>query len=223
MFIKILLALIVLLIICLIWTWYMLAKPPKMEHKPFNIFKFKTGDIILFHAYNNINPVFIASYWGHIGIVYKNPNDDSRPLLFEATKTTSMKNCEEKHRCGIVVSDLQSRIEKYPGKIACKFLNKHVSKQINSSFIEFMKYAKDNMYYSSKVFSNGIKKKLGNRYNCSTNCGEIVLLSLIKLNLLPYEIFYKKIAHHLLYIIKLTNLNNNYYYHKPIELTFNPF
>ena len=24
---------------------------------------FKTGDIILFHAYNNSNPVFIFSYW----------------------------------------------------------------------------------------------------------------------------------------------------------------
>jgi len=200
----------------------MLAKPPKMEHKPFDLFKFKTGDIILFHAYNNINPVFIASYWGHIGIVYKNPDNDSRPLLFEAAKTSSMKNCEEKNRCGIIVSDLQTRIEKYPGKIACKFLNKPVSNQINSSFIEFMKYAKTNMHYNSKVFTNGLKKKLGAQFNYSTNCGEIVFLSLIKLGLLPHDMFYKKLAHHLLYITKLTQLNNNYY-HKPIELTFNPF
>ena len=201
----------------------MTANPPKMIHKPFNNLQFKTGDIILFHAYNNINPVFICSYWGHIGIVYKNPNDDSRPLIFEAAKTSCMKNCPENNKNGIMITDLQTRLEKYPGLIACKFLNKDLEPHINTGLVELMDYAKKNMYYNEDVFFNGITKKFGQDFNHSTNCGEIVTLSLIKLGLLNQDIIKERIGHHLLYICHLNKLNNNYYYLPPIEITFNPF
>ena len=49
--------------------------------------KFKTGDIILFHALDNINPIFIGTYFGHIGIVYIH---NGEPYLFEAAATKNM-------------------------------------------------------------------------------------------------------------------------------------
>lgn len=215
-------SLVVVLIICIFWLWYMLANHPKLLCKPFNEIRFKTGDIILFHAYDNINPVFIGSYWGHIGIVYKNPDTDDQPMLFEAARTSQMKNCPDYNKKGIMITDLKTRLEKYPGLVACKFLNRPVHDDIVRGMIEFIQYAKYNMYYNDDVIYNGIKKKKGEKLNNATNCGEIVVLSLIKLALLPEKVLGEKIAHHLLYAVNLTELQNNYYL-QPIEITFNPF
>jgi hypothetical protein len=77
---------------------------------------FKTGDLILFHAYDNINPVFICSYWGHIGIVYKDPDiPNAAPVIFEASSTTGMKVCPKYNLDGIMITDLKTRVEKYRG------------------------------------------------------------------------------------------------------------
>jgi hypothetical protein len=214
---------VIVIVVFLLWSWFMLANPPKMVNKPFNQLQFKTGDIILFHAYNNINPVFIGSYWGHIGIVYNTPDNNSKPLLFEAAKTSAMKNCPEYNKHGIMITDLKTRLEKYPGLVACKFLNKHVDSCISAGLEDFMKYAKNHMYYNEDVFHNGVQKKAGQDFNESTNCGEIVLLSLVKLGLLPQKTLKANIAHHLLHTAHLTKLENDYYYLPPLELTFNPF
>jgi hypothetical protein len=215
-------ALFIVVFICIFWMWYMLANPPNLISKPFNSLTFKTGDMILFHAYDNINPVFIGSYWGHVGIVYKDPDKSNPPLLFEAARTSEMKNCPDYNKHGIMITDLKTRLEKYPGLIACKFLNRPVNDCIIRGMTEFINYAKTNMYYNDDVIYNGVKKKKGEKLNNATNCGEIVALSLIKLALLPNNILDEKIAHHLLYVANLTELQNNYYL-KPIELTFNPF
>jgi hypothetical protein len=212
---------IVVVLICVFWSWFMLANPPKMINKPFNQLQFKTGDIILFHAYNNINPVFIGSYWGHIGIVYKPKN--KKPMLFEAAKTSTMKNCPKYNKHGIMITDLKTRLEKYPGLVACKFLNKKLDDVVSEGLYDFMKYAKNRMYYNEDVFHNGVQKKAGHEFNESTNCGEIVLLSLVKLGLLPIKTLKSNIAHHLLYTAHLTKLENEYYYLPPVELTFSPF
>lgn len=216
-------ALIIVLFICIFWTWYMLANHPNLLRKPFNELKFKTGDMILFHAYDNINPVFIGSYWGHVGIVYKNPDTRDPPVLFEAARTSKMNNCPEYNKKGIMITDLKSRLEKYPGLIACKFLNKPVNIDIVRGMPELMDYAKTYMYYNDNVIYNGLRKKNGEKLNNATNCGELLVLSLIKLGLLPENILDEKIAHHLLYVVKLTQLQNNYYYLNPVEITFSQF
>lgn len=220
--VNIITAVTIVIFICLIWCWYMLANHPTLVCRAYDTLKFKTGDLILFHAYDNINPVFIGSYWGHIGVVYKNPDTDDLPVLFEAARTTGMKNCPEHNKHGIMITDLKTRLEKYPGLIACKFLNRPVPDDIIRGMADFIKYAKTHMYYNDDVIYNGIKKKKGEKLNHATNCGEIALLSLIKLGLLPESVLDEKIAHHLLYVANLTTLQNNHYL-KPIEITFNPF
>lgn len=214
---------IAVIILVIYWFYYMLAKPPKMEHRRFDSVNFKTGDIILFHAYDNINPVFIGSYWGHIGIVFRDPdNPHAAPVLFEALRTSKMKQCPDRIKHGIAVTDLKTRLSKYRGLIAYKELNRAVDSRIVRGFKELMHYAYNNMSYNDEVITNGLNKKTGEPLNNSTNCGEIVFLSLIKLGLLPVKDLEKNIAHHLLYAAKLTELQNNCY-HEPVELTFNRF
>ena len=194
-----------------------------MPDTPFNSIKYKTGDIILFHAYNNINPVFIGSFWGHIGIVFVDPDvANAKPLIFEAARTSQMKNCSDTNRHGIMITDLETRLKKYPGLLACKILNRPVNPGLVRGFVDFMIYAKKNMHYNENIFHNVVKKKSGHGFNHGTNCGEIVVLSLVKLGLLPENILKSNTSHHLLYAARLKTLQNNYY-HRPVELTFDPF
>lgn len=214
---------IVFMIICCWWYWHMTSNAPDMNRVMFENVEFKTGDLILFHAYNNINPVFIGTFWGHIGIVYKDPDDpDSKPVLFEAAKTSGMKVCPDYNKHGIMITDLQTRVEKYPGLIACKILNVPINTNIIRGFTGFMDYCKTNMSYCDCVFRNALKKKLGEKLNNSTNCGEITFLSLIKLGLLPEAVLNQNISCHLHYVNDVKQVQNNYY-HDPIEITFNPF
>ena len=214
---------LIILIICIFWFWYMLANPPNLLKVNYEKINFKTGDIILFHAFNNINPVFIGSYWGHIGIVFVNPDEpNSKPLLFEAAQTSSMKCCPEYNKPGIMITDLKTRLEKYPGITAVKILAKPINTELIRGMKEFMKYSKKNMFYNDNVIINGIKKKFGERLNNGTNCGEIVFLSLIKLGLIDPNEYNHNIAHHLLYMVHIKKLINNKY-HNPIEILFNPF
>ena len=213
---------IIIVIICVIWIWYMTCCTPHLVSKSFESLNFKTGDIILFHAWDNNNPIFIGSYWGHIGIVYKDPDNLNQPLLFEAARTSEMKYCPDDNKHGIMITDLKSRLEKYPGLIACKFLNKQLETNIINGFHEFINYSRVHMYYNNNIIYNSFKKKNGEVLNTSTNCGELVTLSLIKLGLIPIDILHKKIAHHLLYNVKLTNVIKNHYLN-PIEVIFNPF
>jgi hypothetical protein len=214
---------VVVLIVCIFWVYHMILNHPNLKCVKFEDAKFKTGDMILFHAYDNINPVFIGSYWGHVGIVYKDPdNDNARPVIFEAARTSQMKNCPKYNKNGIMITDIKTRMEKYPGLIACKTLNDPVHTDIIRGFKELIHYAKNNMYYNDDVVYNAIKKKKGDKLNNATNCGEIVLLSLIKLALLSESHINKKIAHSLLYTAHLEKLQNNYY-HKPVEITLSQF
>ena len=201
----------------------MILNHPKLPCVKFEDAQFKTGDMILFHAYDNINPVFIGSYWGHVGIVYKDPDiPNSKPVIFEAARTSQMKNCPDYNKHGIIITDLKCRMEKYPGLIACKSLNVPVHPDIIRGFKDLINYAKNNMYYNEDVVYNAIQKKKGDKFNNGTNCGEIVFMSLIKLALLPESVANEKIAHHLLYVAQLEKLQNNFY-NKPVEITICPF
>jgi hypothetical protein len=215
--------LLVMLIICITWSWYMLANPPDLEHVIFNETLFKTGDLILFHAYDNINPVFIGSYWGHVGVVYIDPDDPNCiPYLFEALNINEIRCCPDYNINGIAFTNLKTRLEKYPGLVAHKPLNVSLQRGIAQGFKEFIQYAKTNMYYNDDIFFNGLKKTQGEPFHDGTNCGEIAILSLIKLGLLSIQILDKKITHHLLYVTCLETLQNNSYSTTKI-LDFNKF
>lgn len=214
---------IVLLIICIFWVWYMLLNHPKLPRIKLEDAHFKTGDMILFHAYDNINSIFIGSYWGHVGIVYIDPDiPNSPPVIFEAAKTSQMKNCPEYNKHGIMITDLKTRIEKYSGLIACKSLNLQVNPDLVRGFKELMVYAKNNMYYNEDILYNAICKKRGELINTGTNCGELVFISLIKLALIPESSSNERILHHLKYVANITQLQNNFY-NKPVEITISPF
>lgn len=215
----------IILIICITWYYYMIFMEPNYKKVAYENINFKTGDMILIHAYNNINPIFIGSFWGHIGIVYIDPDgiiNNGNPVLFEAARTSKMKRCPEYNIKGIMVTDLYTRLSKYPALIAVKSLNTPIDYNTQLNFKTFINYAKNNMEYNDDVFSSGISKKLGYKINNKTNCGELVFLSLIKLELLDIKHYDNKILHHLLYMCNITKLNNNFY-KEPCEILFNPF
>lgn len=205
------------------WGWYMLANPPVMLYQKFQDTRFKSGDMILFHAYNNINPVFIGSYWGHVGIVWQDPDiPNAPPMLFEAAYVGNERNCTDYNKNGIIISDLYTRLSKYPGLIALKRLHNELQPDIIRGFASFMSYAKTNMYYNDRVIYNGMQKFIGEKLNTNTNCGEITVLSLIKFGLISIDILKQNIAHHLLYVVGLKTLQNNYY-HDLVEIGIDPF
>jgi hypothetical protein len=202
--------------------WFMVYKDPNIMADLFERIKFKTGDIIVFHAYDNINPMFIGSYWGHIGVVFVDPDDPYKPMLFEAAMTDNMPHCPSYNKTGIMITNLKDRLEKYKGLVAFKELNVPIIDGLIRGFKEFIIYARSHMYYEKHVFQNGVAKKMGCVFNHGTNCGELVFLSLVKLGLLPMSKLKDCIAHHLRYVASLTTLQNNSY-HETIRLNFNPF
>ena len=222
---RVLITINIIMLIVIVWYYYLICLEPKYEKIPYEDLTYNTGDIILMHAYNNINPIFIGSFWGHIGIVYKDPEkiiNNGNPVVFEAARTTKMKICPDNNISGVMITDLYTRLSKYPGLIAVKKLNKVIDYNIQCNFKDFIYYAKNNMKYFDNVFLSRIKKKLGYGINNETNCGELVYLSLIKLGLIDLEKVNDKILHHLLYICNIQKVNNNHY-NKPVEILFNPF
>jgi hypothetical protein len=222
MFIKIHISIICIIILCIFWMWYMTACLPNLLRHCYKEIDFKTGDMILFHAWDNINPIFIGCFWGHVGIVYNDPENSDPPLLFEAAATNNINQLDGFNKNGIMVTDLKSRLEKYPGLISCKILDKSVDHDISKGLYEFMVYARNNMHYNHNVFTNGFNKLNGELINNSVNCGELTGLCLVKLGLVSIDTLYRKKPHHLLYVCKLYKLINNKY-RTPIEITFNPF
>ena len=52
---------------------------------------------------------------------------------------------------------------------------------------------------------------MGEPYHAGTNCGELVILSSIKLGLLPTESLEDNILNHLTYAVYIKRVNNNLY------------
>ena len=118
--------------------------------------------------------------------------------------------------------NLKERLKKYPGFLGYKELYKPIDKDLNDSFKHFIRYAKDNFSYNEKVISNFVRKLSGEKLNKRTNCGEIAVLSLIQLKLLPSSVLNEHIYHHLLYVVKLKKLINNKY-NDTMQIYINPF
>lgn len=186
--------------------------------------KFKTGDILLFKALDNWNAPVLASYFGHIGIIYVDPDDPTRtPYLFEAANPTDMVLEDQHNEAGIFFSKLVDRIKRYQGYTYLKELAVPIHPDKIREFKEFMHFCVDKMYYNINVFSNGLRKGLfGERLNLGTNCGEIVFLSLLKLGLLPQEYYQKNVFHHLRWMCSIQDLTDNRYL-EPVKITYAPF
>jgi hypothetical protein len=201
-----------------------ICSPKKV--KSLQSYNFKTGDVILFHASDNINSVLLGSYFVHVGIVY-NPLHNDKPMFFEAAAVENMylpiegespfEICNNKK--GILVCDLVKRIERYSGYVFLKRLNKKVDPFLEIEFEKFIQFAMDNMYYDYRVFLTAISKYiLGEKCNINTNCAELVFLSLICLGILPLCEYRKRILHYPRFIAKLSKCGNEYEYFSAIHI-----
>lgn len=222
--------LFIILILAIFWYWYIVKNDPVLPVVKYEDINFKTGDLILMHSYDNSYPVLFGTYWTHVGIVYKPPDTGadtdtgvvSNPLILEAVNLTGSKYINPDMKNGIVLMDLKNRLEKYHGYLAYKRLDKPLDKETIDNFKVFIEHVKKNFSYNTKVISNVVKKLGGEKLNNKTNCGELVILSLIKLKLLSRSVYKNKIWHSLLYTIKLKKLNNNKY-NDLVKIFINPF
>lgn len=172
------------------------------------ITNFKTGDIILFKACNNANAILIGNYYTHIGIIYVT---NGIPYIFEACGIEYMPLKPHHNVRGIFLTPLLPRISKYKGTVYWKRLEHELSVDVCNSFKQFIDYAIENMYYNYSFTHNALSKLMGEKYTLGTNCGELVLLSLIKLQLLPIESFDAACIHSLKLVSYLELVDNNKY------------
>jgi hypothetical protein len=169
---------------------------------------FTTGDLILFKANNNANAIYIGNYYTHVGIVYV---DNGVAKIFEACGIEYLPIRQHHNPRGIYLTPVRTRISKYKGVCYWKRLEHKLPSEVCDDFKQFINYALENMYYNYTVIQNGFNKLLGERYNLSTNCGELVLLSLIKLQLLSIDNFDNPHVHSLKYVSYIEHLQNNKY------------
>ena len=172
------------------------------------ITSFKTGDIILFKACNNANAILIGNYYTHIGIIYVN---SGVPYIFEACGVEYMPLKPHHNVRGIFLTPLLPRISKYKGSVYWKRLEHDIPVEICDGFKQFIDYAIEKMYYNYSFVHNAFSKLMGEKYTLGTNCGELVLLSLIKLQLLPIESFDATCMYSLKHVSYLEQLENNRY------------
>ncbi len=184
----------------------------------------KTGDLILFKAYNNFNSIFHGSYFGHIGIVYIDPQDPSQtPMLFEANGIERVPLKSHHSKNGVFLTPLADRLKKYKGRCFLKSLAYSIDPILIKSFHQFIEFCLANFEYDYNVFSNGFKKALGiKRCDCKTDCGQIVFLCLIKLGLIDTSEYDIPRLNHLTYVCNISELINNYYCDL-VEIIDHPF
>jgi hypothetical protein len=217
---------IVLLIIYIYYIqFYRIVKPKIFNDELIKSKLLKTGDMCCFKAYDNFNSPFIFSYFGHCGIVYIDPQDETQtPMLFEANGIEKVPLKPHHNTRGVFLTPLEDRVKKYKGRVFWKPLNKELPDDVINDFKHFTEYALDNMYYNYNVVSSGAKKGLGlEKCHLGTNCGEIIFLSLIKLQLLPLDAYEKNMFHHLRFVCNLQELSNGYRYLDMIEIIEHPF
>jgi hypothetical protein len=182
----------------------------------------KTGDIILFKAYNNFNSIFHGSYFGHIGVVYIDKNNN--PMLFEANGIEKVPLRDHHSKRGVFLTPLIDRIKKYKGRCFWKPLNRSVSPDVLDGFKEFVQFSLTNLEYDYSVITGGIKRMLGlSKCGLGTDCGQIVFLSLIKLGLINVAEYDVPRLHHLRYVCNVTDLQNGYCYLPLVEIIDHPF
>jgi hypothetical protein len=221
--------LLIITIIIIIWFYVFTYAHPNFESEKLNTLllskKFKTGDLILFKAVDNFNAPLIASYYGHIGIVFVYPDDPEQiPYIFEAANPVGFTLEDHHNPKGIYAGSLENRIKKYKGYCFYKELRYPIKKNVCEDFEDFIEYCVENMEYDEKVFSSGTRKLVFNeRLNNKTNCGELAFLSLIKLGLINIDEYEKNTFHHLRWMCSITDLEDNNYYEEPVKILCDPF
>lgn len=183
--------------------------------------KFKTGDVILFKAFNNFNSIFHGGYFGHVGIVYVL---DGVPMLFEANGIEYTPLMPHHSKRGIFFTPLADRIKKYKGTCYLKALSKPLSADVIYDFHKFINYTLNNFYYDYNVVSSSLKRCIqGIRCTKNTDCGQLVFLSLIKLGLLDMKEYDTNKLHVLNYVAYLDKLENDYKFNELIQIQDHPF
>lgn len=216
---------IILIILVILWIYFMQFHKIQTEKSIFidDLIKnnlLKTGDLILFKAYNNFNSIFHGSYFGHIGIIYIK---DGVPMLFEANGVEYMNLKNHHSKKGVFLSPVLERVNKYKGRCFLKQLDKPLSNTVTAEFEKFINYCLENVEYDYNVISGGISRWLGiSKCGKNTDCGQLVFLSLIKLRLINIEEYDVPRLHHLKYVCDLERLENNSY-NSLIEIIDHPF
>jgi len=219
--------LILIILLIIIWIYVMQFHRISTDYQIFadDLYShphLKTGDIILFKAYNNYYSIMHGSYFGHIGIVYVDPKTQT-PMLFEANGIEHTPLKEHHSTRGVFLTPLIDRIKKYKGRCFWKPLKDKLSDVVIADFKNFIDYSLEHLEYDYAVISGGLKRMLGlSRCTKGTDCGQIVFLSLIKLGLLDLEEYDEPRLHHLKYVCNVKKLNNNKYLDL-VEVIDHPF
>lgn len=211
-------ALIIVLIIIYIWQvqYYKIVCEQVFLDDLINSNLLKTGDLIIFKAYNNFNSIITSSYFGHIGMVVVENNN---VMLFEANGMEKTPTKSHRVVTGMFYTPLLDRIRRYKGRCFWRSLNKKISNLIIEAFMTFINYAMSNMKYEYNIISSWLAKALGKeRCGNNTNCAELIFLCWIKLGLLPMSAYDKINTHYLKYVCTQTKMLNNYEYSELIEV-----
>jgi hypothetical protein len=218
------LGLVVFLLIC--YVYYIQFWPGYYEKIHTDVLigsgMLKTGDLILFKPYDNMRAV-VTGYFTHIGVVYVDP-ETQQPLMFEAMGIRGVPLMSHHSTTGIYLTPVRERIVKYKGRCFWKPLNMPVDPGLEAGFASFIKECQSDMEYEYRVVQSGLKKWLGaERCGKKTNCGEITLLSLIKLGLLSEDEYERPVMNHLRWMCNVTDLAGGYKYHDTMEVMTHPF
>lgn len=221
------LGLSLVIVIIVIWIYFMQYYKINTDEKIFvdeliSNRLLKTGDLILFKAYNNFNSIVHGSYFGHIGMVYIDENNV--PMMFEANGIERVPLQEHHSKRGVFLTPLADRIKKYKGRCFWKPLNKELSDDTIKSFKSFIDYSLEHLYYDYEVIKGGFSRGLGiSKCNKGTDCGQIMFLSLIKLGLISMEEYDICRFHHLKFVCSVQELLDGYKYLDLIEVIDHPF
>lgn len=194
----------IVLIIVIVWVYLMQYSTLSVAIRKWKDIAFKTGDMILFKAYDNYNSVFHGSYFGHVGLVFMH---DNIPYLFEANAKNIYTGVLSADGEGVYVSRLWDRIANYKGRAYYRGLVRGLDALQLRLFSEFVSFSLANLYYDHAVILNGLRKYVGaKKCDFGSDCGQIVFLTYIKVGLLPESDYDLPIMHHLLYVTQLGKL-----------------
>lgn len=222
---SIIVVLLIILIVCG-WIWYYQLSPHNYPCIPLHEIAFRTGDLILFKPTDNWNAPRIACWYTHIGVVYIHPDDSLHvPYIFEAMGTRGRYMLPHQNLSGIFLEPLAGRVTKYAGSVFIKRIHgPKIPDDVAREFMQLVHYAKENMYYEYSLGWNGLRKGLGlEKCNHGTNCGETVMLSLIKLGILPLSEYDIAHVHHLRNMCYLSDCTTGYIYDNPVQIVYDPF
>ena len=189
--------------------------------------KVKTGDLILFKAMDNLHSTIIGNYFTHVGIIIIDDKlTNGKPYIFEATGVRKLQLRQDKSKRGIYCTSLLERLKRFRGYIYLKSLDNPILPMMHNNLLNFIYYALDNMDYEYNITRSCVRKLLGDTCSDNTNCGELVFLSLINMDLLSEKHWKSPITprnlHHLRWMCNIQKLNNEYKYNDIIEIIKTP-